>query len=817
MTVLPRQQAFEPMLSTPLIPIDGAFWVVGDHITVDKNRAPWGDFVQYAGGEVGIQDVGASAKAWLAAMPDVGADVEVDVVGYWMLSAGKTKQDTELGCMARLSAITGGSAAGGFDHWFAADAYVFRLLIDAATETATVKLERINAGVVTELASVPGIIVKEARPYKLTLKALGTGASISIVGEIGGVGIISASDTSASRITASGRAGFLSTVGKSGADVTRTGISRFQVRLGLTQTVSLLDDFRRPNRKGDATYYPRSLWHDSALLTMAESAGDGRIEYTANTGLDQLSLYQVRVKGDDYSAEVKATLPDATSVWGLIVRGSRSETGTGTTGLTGYVARVTAAASNNVTISRYLAGVETVLVTRTAAITVGVEFTLRVRTWLVGGETRVQVFVDSIGKNPAVDALSSRLTGPGQVGLIANRASGTLIADDFSLLDDGDSVTIPGSVLPVLGEQYPAPSPPALKFRLGERASGSGADWTLGVTPASDLSAAVWAGGVRMRPVTVAPSSPDEARVTASTKAIKLGFTAAASVDVICDVITDALSPVRLNIDLTSQINGVTDTFTLPEAFTLGTVRLYWRGYELDPKAATPAAGEFQELSTTQVKTGFVPQSGEWLIADCIINGATGSDLPIFNEISTDAAGNGNRTFDVANIADPLRVASVVGGNRMIATTGTPQPDELKASGATMTLGFAPATAPRFHYQPADFSGLDLPLVPSFAIQVEERRPSHRFEFEDRSVQTAPIVTKTRRLWRTKWQNLDKGQRDTLVAFFQARKGQFQQISWTPPDDVSSSLAHITGPVRYAKKQPGVYDVEATLQELITP
>lgn len=66
--------------------------------------------------------------------------------------------------------------------------------------------------------------------------------------------------------------------------------------------------------------------------------------------------------------------------------------------------------------------------------------------------------------------------------------------------------------------------------------------------------------------------------------------------------------------DLTSQINGITDTFTIPVAYTSTKILVHLNGIE----RIVGALKDYTELSDTQIKFNYVPEVGEtlevWLI-----------------------------------------------------------------------------------------------------------------------------------------------------------------------------------------------------------
>ena len=66
--------------------------------------------------------------------------------------------------------------------------------------------------------------------------------------------------------------------------------------------------------------------------------------------------------------------------------------------------------------------------------------------------------------------------------------------------------------------------------------------------------------------------------------------------------------------DLSSQVDGITDTFTVPIAYTSGKILVFLNGLE----RVEGAAKDYTELSDTQIKFNYVPEDWEklevWII-----------------------------------------------------------------------------------------------------------------------------------------------------------------------------------------------------------
>ena len=64
-------------------------------------------------------------------------------------------------------------------------------------------------------------------------------------------------------------------------------------------------------------------------------------------------------------------------------------------------------------------------------------------------------------------------------------------------------------------------------------------------------------------------------------------------------------------VNLTSQIDGSAQTFTVSEAYQAGSLRVYWNGLRQIGGGVT-----YTETSSTQFQTSFTPESGDYLLID---------------------------------------------------------------------------------------------------------------------------------------------------------------------------------------------------------
>lgn len=62
--------------------------------------------------------------------------------------------------------------------------------------------------------------------------------------------------------------------------------------------------------------------------------------------------------------------------------------------------------------------------------------------------------------------------------------------------------------------------------------------------------------------------------------------------------------------NLTSQINGSTQNFTVPKKYKTGSLRVYWNGLRQVQDVT------FTEISTTVFQTTFTPEVGDYIVID---------------------------------------------------------------------------------------------------------------------------------------------------------------------------------------------------------
>ena len=105
-----------------------------------------------------------------------------------------------------------------------------------------------------------------------------------------------------------------------------------------------------------------------------------------------------------------------------------------------------------------------------------------------------------------------------------------------------------------------------------------------------------------------------------------------------------------------------------------------------------------------------------------------------------------------------------------------------------------------------------LPFAVESPVVVEHSRRVHRNRFSFPYSVSRPMGTESRRLYQVRWV-LKESDRDTLVAFFEARDGE-QAFTWTVPGDSSTSLAALVSPVEIRRLAPDAYEIRATMAEV---
>ncbi len=828
MSTYPRTQDFAAMLATPNIPSNGNFLVLGDHVTADKSANAWGLAERYGAGDVGIgrNSATVSGAAWLAYMPIAStANMIVSARLYWKRLKG-TAADVAFGVMGRLSAITDGATGGGApERWFTASAYTAEVAVTVATQTGVLTIKRVVAGVPTTLATSASFPVTDGRSYNVELRISGTGATVVLNAFVDGALKASFSDTSGSRITATGRFGFRAEFNTNGTQTnqTRTGCRGFTAKdFGTITFVD--DDFDRPNRTDADENYIRSLWHASlAVVTTG-----GSIQYTTPNDSHRLSLYQVRPRSAAYDVKAKITHPNGTSAhWlGLAVHASKSTATAVLTDFTGYLVRLRAdSATNNVEVLRYLAGTLSRTWTASATLTTAVAKELRVAVDFDNDEVRVRVFYDGALVLTVRDKDANRVQEAGLAGLYLFRASagtGTLIIDDWTLDDPAPAGTPTGASVALLGEQYVIAPPASASYAFGKViAPGGTATLTIPYQAVDNLGVALWATTSRLWPTpSTNPTANDEFKCTpgAGTTALLLNFTPLAGT-VFSYEVKLAAGSVALNRKPTGTQNGVNKDFALTVTPTAPEkVRPSVNGYELEYTASDPPGddGKFTIVSTTTLRLNFGPAAGVRILADAQTS-APGATDPVFQEALAKLS---DTQWQAADVPATGAMSTAFRGSHFTPVDVNPGPDQLVLAGSIVVFGTAvpDPDVPRATYLKADFSALTITIKPSLVYEEEERRPAREHEFELYYCARSPLAQKSRRLFHYQWDAVGQGDRDTLVGFLRARKACVEQFTVTPPDEGATVLVHVREfTFQYAKHDVGAFRVAAVLEELFAP
>ena len=105
-----------------------------------------------------------------------------------------------------------------------------------------------------------------------------------------------------------------------------------------------------------------------------------------------------------------------------------------------------------------------------------------------------------------------------------------------------------------------------------------------------------------------------------------------------------------------------------------------------------------------------------------------------------------------------------------------------------------------------------LPFAVESPVVVEHSRRVHRTRFSFPYSASRPMGTESRRIYQVRWV-LKESDRDTLVAFFEARDGE-QAFTWTVPGDSSTSLAALISAVEIRRLASDAYEIQATMAEV---
>ena len=103
---------------------------------------------------------------------------------------------------------------------------------------------------------------------------------------------------------------------------------------------------------------------------------------------------------------------------------------------------------------------------------------------------------------------------------------------------------------------------------------------------------------------------------------------------------------------------------------------------------------------------------------------------------------------------------------------------------------------------------------PSYPIDCETEDPVIAAGFENGSEQTRARFTRMRRRFALRWPALTNAQRETLNAFYVARKGGSEAFIWTDPYDSTAYTVRFDGTIKEIQINPEMWNVEITLREM---
>ncbi len=825
MATIPRTDAFPSLVGG--IPSDGAAYLLGDHIAVDKASDAYGEANRYGSRDAGViwTDASKAAAAWLA-YRGIGAEENEIITGkfFWRHVSGATRQSVSLGLMARLGNISS-SSAGPPEHWYKADAYVFEAEIDPDAETADFYLRRVDQGVKTTLTSSLAVSWPEFRNYELELRCLSlSDGKVVLFAKLDGDNLLSAVDAVGSALTGAGHYGFLTSSGKAAAGETRASIRNFKAAALSDGSVWLDDDFDRPNRVGADDYYVRSFWSHTEAVTTA----GGQISYGSESGIERVSMYQAVPTDEDYTVRADLTYPNtADAHWcGVVARGGKGSSGGDLDSFTGYLARLRIDTStNNLELKKVINGA--VIWTQQADVSgLSASTPIELKLDVSGsGDVTLKVYVDTVLKLTVTDQDANRLLQKGQSGIYLNRASGgsgALVADDFVLGDPPASASSFTRVA-VADEDVGGIT---RYFVQGEdltgQIDGATATFTLAQTPASAAETAVFRNGIRMERVA---SSPGENQYTVNTGAasITIGGTVPASGEtLVIDYPLVGNTDLVIGEEPSGTKNGLNYIFTLASTpKRLEAIRVYLAGVRLSYVAAgNPGIGQFAVPNPTTIVVGLAPTSTTALVADYVSGGSLVIETPTYGEVPTGAIDGSNRVFElVAAPNSPAECAPAVNGVHLKYSAASPGAMEFSLVDKTITLGEAPPAGAevRVDYVRSDLFELLFNYVPDYPFRAIDRFQTIKYGFEYGYEQSWPVRAQSRRRFECVFGNRDKAERDAIMSFIEARVGSHQQFSWVPPDETDPITVHLKGvSARASKTNPDNYSIHLVLEELIT-
>lgn len=809
MSTYPRTDAFTAL--TGSLPANGAAYIPGWHEASDPGADAIGTPNRYGTRDAGVKwaDANTDAVAWWAYRETAAsADVLVDGMFFWRHVSG-SQRDVSVGLMARATAY----ASTGSGYWYGLTGYILTAAIDVSAGTADLTVSRVNAGTVTQLGTYSGLPWAENQNIRLGLqvrKVVSAVAWVEVFAD--GQRLILGVDTSP--IATAGHYGLLTSDAKTTTSETRASCRQFRAQAWRASTYWLDDDWDRPNRSAAAaSYYTTSLWTPATLMETAS----GQVSYSSEDATHRVALWQARPYAVGYYVEASVTLASALyENWGgVVARASVSGSAGDWVGFTGYVALFgTHTATDNLQVRKYVGG--TLVASATASLSVTAASAHTIRLTVSGTDTVTAVLkLDGTDRVTLTDTAESRLTQAGQAGLYGYRhaSAGAIVFDGFTL-SDGAAPSTSITQLNVSDERTVGSTNYVQGEDLSASCNGVTTTFALANTPASTSEVAVFLGGVRLL-YDATPSAAWEYSVSTGGPSVTLGAAPPGGSTLVVDYVLDGNDDVVVGEEPFGAKNGSNKIFSLAE-WPKDDIRLFQAGMRLTPTTGSPGVGQYRRSSKTLL-LGTAPTSGQALYADYVKRTAATAQ-PIISEVPAGTKNGGNRIFTLAKTpATPAQCALFHGGTRLRLAGSSPGSGEFVLVGRTITLGVAPESGDSLlaDYVRADIATGLFEYVPDYVVPVSRDMPHVAWRSEYGYEQGFPITTTMRRTVQASFLARTKTERDSILAFFAARGGSYQEFTWTCPKDSTASLWHLSGPLRDIKQAPDVYDIHATLEELV--
>ena len=109
----------------------------------------------------------------------------------------------------------------------------------------------------------------------------------------------------------------------------------------------------------------------------------------------------------------------------------------------------------------------------------------------------------------------------------------------------------------------------------------------------------------------------------------------------------------------------------------------------------------------------------------------------------------------------------------------------------------------------------DFTYVPDFALQETINYGTLVSQYENGAEQRRQKWANTRRQWSLNFSNLDEGDKDNLVSFFEDKKGQFSSFTWTNHnDDAEYTVRFADDGLSMIQKAYQLYDITVKFIEV---